>query len=101
MRPLLFPTQDLSKEEVDLITEVYNTLKPSYREAAFDFDFQPQLSNFESITGYYTNIDFGPVLRLGDSGPRRYLCFLKLIYRGVEGKYNSRIFTDCQFWDVS
>jgi hypothetical protein len=39
MAPLLFPTFDLTEKEVELITEVYHTLKPAHPDAAFDFDF--------------------------------------------------------------
>jgi len=101
MSPLLFPTLDLPEKEVGLITEVYHTLKPGHPDAAFDFDFQPQLSNFESITGYYTDNRLGPALRLDTASPHKYLCFLNLTYRGLQGKYTSGVYTEYQTWGVS
>jgi len=101
MAPLLFPTFDLTEKEVTQITEIYHSLKPRYPDAAFDFDFHPQFSNFESITGYYTNSRLGPVLRLDTASPCKYICFLKLGYQGLESRYSSGACAEFQTWGVS
>jgi hypothetical protein len=101
MTELLFPTFDLTVKQVDLVTTVYDTLKPSFPEAVFDFDFKPSFSSYEAICGNYTTCDIGPVMHLCGDPPDNYLCFTKVQYHLAGGKYHSLAGGDFQTWGVA
>lgn len=91
--PHLFPTFDLDKNEVDAITEIYETLQPSYT-AEFDPDYTFEAKKFEAFRGY-DKANISPVLCLNKSF---YLAFTQVTYSIFRGKYSSGSHAEMQVW---
>jgi len=89
MPQLLFPTINLTEKQVELITQVYEMLKGTHCESAFDFDYQPPLLNYEAMRGNYSDLYCGPVLRLENAPAGKYLCFVKLSWSEMRGTYST------------
>lgn len=103
MAPLLFPTYGLTAEQVQLITQVYETVKHSRPDAEFDFDFQPALGNYEAIQGHYGSWHCGPVLRMEKDPTSKYLCFINVNWNALGSGLCSipSPYADFQTWGVA
>lgn len=101
MPQLLFPTINLTEKQVELVTQVYEMLKPAHSESEFDFDYQPPLLHYEAICGNYADFYCGPVLRLENAPSGKYLCFVKLSWNEMRGTHTSFNDADFQTWGIA
>lgn len=101
MPQLLFPTFDLTEKEVEVVTQVYESLKAAHQRAEFDFDFQPALLKYEAFCFAYDQIHCGPVLRLETDPSGKYLCFLHVCWTHFSGGYSSEVPADFQTWGIA
>lgn len=101
MPQLLFPTFNLTETQAGTITQVYEILKAAHSEAAFDFDYQPPVLNYEAFREYYNDFWFGPVLRLENAPAGKYLCFIKVAWNQMRGTYATFNNADIQTWGVA
>lgn len=101
MASLLFPTFDLTVNQVELITQVYEDLRPRHPEAEFDFDYQPPLGQYEAIRGNYFNFKCGPVLRVENGATSKYLSFIHVDWNDSGGKNGANWYADFQTWGIA
>jgi len=99
MEELLFPTKDISEQNVQSITEIYKELKTKH-QVEFDFNFTVDLRQFELFRP--DEIDhFGPVIKLFDEQKTFYLVFVEVSYKiGTGARYSSYEGREYQTWGV-
>jgi hypothetical protein len=101
MASSLFPVFDLTVKQVELITQVYENLRPRHPEAEFDFDYQPPLEQYEAIRGNYFNFKCGPVLRVENGPTSKYLSFIHVDWKDAGGRYGANWYADFQTWGIA
>jgi len=99
MKELLFPTKDISDNDIRTITEIYNAVKVG-RQAEFDFDFNIDFRQFH-LFSFDTIRHFGPVIKVWGAQKSFYLVFVQVLYRvGTGGRAPQRSSSDYQLWGV-
>jgi len=96
-----FATGNLSREEIKLVTSIYQELGYTYTDVAFDPNYHPPLTSFESVNAFYTDVRSGPAIRLPSTRSATYLYYPQLTYPGLSTKYGSYSHQDRQTWGVT